>query len=65
METQRILRIRSKGMKKFICKVLIVFGLCMILGIIGGIDNGEPVTNLLYIIPIILVIWVSVKIGEV
>lgn len=52
-------------MKKFICRILFILGICAMLGIIGGIDNGSPITNLLYIIPIILVMWVLAEVGEV
>jgi hypothetical protein len=52
-------------MKKVICRSLFILGICAMLGIIGGIDNGSPITNLLWLIPIILVMWVLTKVGEV
>lgn len=51
-------------MKKFICRILFILGICTILGIFGGIDNGYSITNLLWIIPIILVMWVSTRVGK-
>ena len=51
-------------MKKKICKTLFVIGLLLIWGISGGIDNGAPISNAWYFIPIMSVMWVSAKVGR-
>lgn len=52
-------------MKAIICRILFFIGFCSILGIIGGIDNGEPLTNIWWVVPIVLVMWVSNKVGKI
>lgn len=42
-------------MKEKVSRWLLVIGAFLILGIVGGIDNGEPISNLLWCIPIMLV----------
>jgi hypothetical protein len=51
-------------MKRKICGALFVIGLFLIWGIIGGVDNGEPLSNVLWMLPIALVMWVSAKVGR-
>ena len=51
-------------MKRKICGMVIGIGLLIILGIIGGIDYaGEPLTNCLWILPTMIVMWIAAKIG--
>ena len=52
-------------MKAIICRVIFLIGICLIFGIIGGIDNGEPLSNIWWSIPIVLVMWVSAKVGKI
>lgn len=50
-------------MKRRICKVLFVLGWILIIGIVGGVDCGEPLTNALWCFPIMAAICVVGKIG--
>ena len=50
-------------MKRRICKVLCVLGLILIVGIIGGTECGEPLSNVLWCFPIMFVIWVLARVG--
>ena len=48
-------------MKSIICKVLFVLGFILILGLVGGIENGEPLVNALWCIPIMFVMLLVAK----
>ena len=52
-------------MKQKIC--LILFALCfvLILGIVGGVENGEPLTNMLWCIPVGVLAWVFAVFGDI
>jgi hypothetical protein len=45
-------------MKQKICTVLFVLSVVLFLGIVGGVENGEPLTNLLWCIPIGVFGWI-------
>ena len=51
-------------MKRKFFGLLFVIGLFLIWGIIGGVDNGEPLSNMLWMLPIALVMWVSARVGR-
>lgn len=51
-------------MKKLICAVIIAISLFLILGIVGGIEQGLPMANMWWCIPLFVVMWVSGCIGE-
>lgn len=50
-------------MKKTICGVLLVIGMLLIVGIAGGVDHGEPITNGLWCFPVLGAMWLLIKIG--
>ena len=50
-------------MKRRICKTLFCIGLVLILGIMGGIELGEPLSNAWWFIPITLVMAIATKVG--
>ena len=51
-------------MKRKICGLIIAIGFFVCIGIIGGIDySNEPLINALWILPTMIVMWVSAKIG--
>lgn len=52
------------NMIKKICGVLFVVGVFLILGIIGGVDNGEPLSNMWWCVPVMFVMWVLAKVGK-
>ena len=51
-------------MKRKICGVLFAIGFLFIVGVIGGVDRGEPLSNAWMIIPTALMMWVSAKQGN-
>ncbi len=51
-------------MKRRICKVLFVIGLILIIGIVGGVECGEPFSNAFWCFPIMFVMWVVAKAGR-
>ncbi len=51
-------------MKKIICGVLFGVGVLSIFGIIGGTECGAPLSNVFWCFPIMLVMWVLVRIGR-
>ena len=50
-------------MKEKICMFLFVLCIVFILGIFGGIENGEPLTNLLWCTPAIIVAKICAVVG--
>ena len=50
-------------MKQKICMFLVVLCIVFIIGIFGGVENGEPLTNLLWCIPAIIVAKVCAVVG--
>ena len=51
-------------MKQKICLAIILVGILAIIGIVGGCDNGQPLTNALWCIPIFAVILLALSIGD-
>jgi len=51
-------------MKKRICATIIAISLFLIIGLVGGVECGEPVGNLLWCIPLACAMWVSAIVGE-
>ena len=51
-------------MKKTICGWVIAISIFLMVGIIGGIDHGQPLTNIIWCLPLAVVMWVSAIIGE-
>lgn len=50
-------------MKQKICTVLFAFCIVLVLGIIGGVEGGEPLTNLIWCIPTAILAWVFAVVG--
>ena len=46
---------KRKTIIQLICRLVAVFSFIAFIGIIGGIDNGEPLTNIIYFLPCIAV----------
>jgi hypothetical protein len=46
-------------MKKKICGVVFVISFFLLVGIVGGVDCGEPVTNMFWCIPCLGAMWLS------
>ena len=51
-------------MKQKICLAIIFLGILAITGIVGGCDNGQPLTNALWCVPILAVMLVALSIGN-
>ena len=51
-------------MKKTIWGVIAFLQIFFIVGIVGGIDNGAPLTNFFWALVCAGVLWVSIKIGK-
>lgn len=51
-------------MKKKICGAIIAISLFLIIGLVGGVDCGEHISNLLWCIPCACAMWVAAIIGE-
>lgn len=51
-------------MKKVICGTLFAIGVISIYGIIGGTECGEPLSNMMWCIPIMFVMWVLARVGR-
>lgn len=49
-------------MKK-ISALVVVIGFIMIMGIVGGVEHGEPLTNILWCIPCFIVVCIFAKLG--
>lgn len=52
-------------MKKLICGAISFASLFLIYGIVGGVEHGESLANMLWCIPLLLVMYVSGRIGEI
>lgn len=50
-------------MKKRICGLIILIGFILVVGIVGGVDNGEPLSNAWWCFPIMFAMWGAGKIG--
>ena len=50
-------------MKKKICGVILALSLFLVIGIVGGVDQGEPLSNAIWCFPVLVVAWASAKIG--
>lgn len=50
-------------MKKKICGVILAISLFLVIGIVGGIQQGEPFRNALWCFPFMGVALASAKIG--
>ena len=46
-------------MKKTICAWVIAICIFLIIGIVGGIDHGQPLTNIIWCLPLAVAMWVS------
>jgi hypothetical protein len=53
-----------RGMIKKICLAIIGVSLFMGFGIIGGIECGAPMTNALWLIPVLILLLVAMKIHD-
>ena len=51
-------------MKKIICGWVMAICLFLIIGIIGGVDCGEPITNMYWCVPLFTTLVISGYIGE-
>ena len=51
-------------MKKKICGAVFGISLFLIIGLVGGVECGEPLSNLFWCLPLGLAMWVSAVIGE-
>lgn len=51
-------------MKQNICLAIILLGILAITGIVGGCDNGQPLTNAWWCVPILAVMWMALSIGD-
>jgi hypothetical protein len=51
-------------MKRKICAAVMAISLFLIIGLIGGVDNGQPITNMLWAIPLFVAMVVSAVVGE-
>ena len=50
-------------MKKRICGLISAVSFLLIWGIVGGIDNGQPLSNAWWIVPLLATMLTSLKIG--
>lgn len=50
-------------MKKKICGLIFIIGFALLIGIIGGVDMGEPLRNTIWCFPIMLVMWTVGEVG--
>ena len=51
-------------MKQKICLAIILLGILAIIGIAGGCDNGQPLANAWWCVPIFAVMWLALSIGD-
>ena len=51
-------------MKQNICLAIIFLGILAIIGISGGCDNGQPLANAWWCVPILSVMWLALSIGD-
>lgn len=51
-------------MKKKICGAVFGINLFLIIGLVGGVECGEPITNMLWCIPCACAMLVAAVIGE-
>ena len=49
-------------MKEIICSIIISVCLFLVIGIIGGVENGAPLSNLLWCFPLLTLTGISVYI---
>lgn len=54
---------RKRKMKKSICGAIFGISLLLIIGIAGGIDCEEPMSNALWILPLLATMGISGYIG--
>ena len=52
-------------MKRKIFGALFVISLVLIISIIGGTQNGEPLSSMWWCVPLFIVLWVSGKISQI
>ena len=50
-------------MKNTVCGCVLAISLFLVLGIVGGIEQGQSVANMLWCIPLFIVMWASGRIG--
>lgn len=50
-------------MKGKICGIIFVACMVLCFGIVGAIDNGAAVSNVLWCAPAVFVMWVSGRVG--
>lgn len=46
-------------MKKIISELVFAISLLLIFGIVGGVEHGQPLTNMLWCIPLLFLMGVS------
>ena len=51
-------------MKRMICGVIFGIGFFLMVGLVGGVDCGEPLSNMLWCIPCAVAMIVSAIVGE-
>lgn len=51
-------------MKQKICFLVVFFGILAIVGIVGGCDHGQPLTNVWWCVPILAVMRIAVSVGH-
>ena len=50
-------------MKETICFVLAFLAMIFCVGVVGGVEDGKPITNLVWLLPGVAVIGITVHIG--
>lgn len=50
-------------MKQKICGAILLVSSLLILGIIRGVDDGAPITNALWCIPLLCIVFISAYVG--
>lgn len=55
---------KKKRLIQDICFWILFAGISLIIGIVGGVDNGQPIHNMLWTVPIFAVLFVTVIIGQ-
>ncbi len=48
---------------KSICRIISVVSALLMLGLAGGVSNGEPIMNLVWCAPLLLLAYVTARIG--
>ena len=54
----------KKQAKKTLCTTVVMIGLFLIVGIIGGVDTGKPLSNVVWCFPILSAMIAAVLIGK-